>query len=73
MGKAALAPVSYLPKVCGSSNPTYTPIANLGLNPTNHASKLLFVVPVLPARRIFKFFNFFPVPLSTTPSKIDEI
>ena len=44
----------------------YTPIAKSDVKPMNHASKLLFVVPVLPAIGTFKGFNFFPVPLLTT-------
>ena len=45
----------------------YTPITRFDVKPINHASKLLFVVPVLPAIGTFKSLNFFAVPLSTAP------
>ena len=43
------------------------------VNPINHASVFLLVVPVLPAKFKFKFFNFFPVPLLTAPSSREVI
>ena len=73
MGRAAFEPVSNFPKVFGLSKPTYTPMTKLELYPINQASKLLLVVPVLPAIGTFKSFNFFPVPLVITPFKIDVI
>ena len=53
--------------------PSATPITNFEVNPKNHASMFLLVVPVLPAKIKFKFFNFLPVPLFTTPSIIEVI
>ena len=41
--------------------------------PMNQASKLLLVVPVLPAKGTFNDLSFFAVPLLTAPLKIDEI
>ena len=73
IGSAAFAPVSYLPKGLGLSDPTYTPIASFEVKPINHASVLLFVVPVFPAKSNLRSFNFFPVPLLTAPSNKEVI
>ena len=48
-------------------------MAKSEVNPINQASKFLFVVPVFPAIGTFKVLSFFPVPLLTTPSRIDVI
>ena len=63
IGKAVLEPVSYFPNLLGLSYPTYTPTTKLEVNPMNHVSVLLLVVPVFPANCKFKSFNLFPVPL----------
>src|SRR5438874_2064586 len=48
-GRATDAPVSFLPRVRGVSNPTKPPATKSGVKPTNQVSRLSLVVPVLPA------------------------
>ena len=73
IGRAAFDPVSYLPKVLGLSKPTYTPTTKFELYPMNQASKLLLVVPVLPASGTFKSLSFLPVPLVDYSINIEVI
>ena len=68
IGAAALDPVSFSPRVRGLSKPTKTPTARSGENPTNQASKLSLVVPVLPASGRLSALARQPVPRCTTPS-----
>src|SRR5690242_12708910 len=73
IGKAAAAPVSLLPSVFFSSNPTHTPQVIEREKPMNQASVKSFVVPVLPATGYFKRFAATPVPCKTTSCSIDVI
>lgn len=71
IGKAALAPVSLLPRVFFSSKPTHTPQLMEGENPTNQASVKSLVVPVLPATAYFMRPAATAVPCNTTSRSID--
>ena len=63
IGAATELPVSLKPNGLGLSNPTKTPTTKSLENPTNQASVLEFVVPVLPARFLSIEFTIIPVPL----------
>ena len=73
IGLGVFAPVSLLPRLFGSSMPTYTPITYFESYTINHVSVFLFVVPVFPANGKFRFLSFLPVPLLITPCIIDVI
>ena len=73
IGAATELPVSLNPSGLGLSKPTNTPTTKSLENPMNQASVFALVVPVFPAKFLFKDFITTPVPLSTAPFSIDVI
>ena len=66
MGSATTAPDCLSPSSFFASNPTQTAAVIEGLNPTNHASVKLFVVPVFPPSGRPSDFAAVAVPFCTT-------